>query len=171
MRLPFIARLFLTGVGVSVAACAVQAPQRQSAPGALDVATRLHSSTRHAEWAMIPVAPGSADSVAAYVVYPERRGKAPVVVVVHEIFGLSGWVRGGATTDFLAIRALTRTAWVSRPDRIVLKEIDSYMRGRERGELPEILRGALLAAGASTTLLDPVLDERERAIQLVQNWT
>ena len=39
---------------------------------------------------------GPSDSVRAWVVYPERRTKAPVVVVVHEIFGLSSWVRGVA---------------------------------------------------------------------------
>jgi carboxymethylenebutenolidase len=39
---------------------------------------------------------GPSDSVRAWVVYPERATKAPVVVVVHEIFGLSTWVRGVA---------------------------------------------------------------------------
>ena len=96
-----------------------------------------------------------------------------------------------------AIRALARTAWEARPDWIVLKDLDGYMRGRERGEVPAILRDALLAAGAPAALLDLALDEtdgvrrllhwarpgdllvlpvhaldaRERAIQLVQNWT
>jgi carboxymethylenebutenolidase len=32
----------------------------------------------------------------AWIVYPTSRTKAPVVVVVHEIFGLSTWVRGVA---------------------------------------------------------------------------
>jgi carboxymethylenebutenolidase len=32
----------------------------------------------------------------AWVVYPVSRSKAPVVVVVHEIYGLSTWVRGVA---------------------------------------------------------------------------
>lgn len=66
------------------------------APGAADAATRLAASTRHGEWAMIPTAAGAKDSIAAWVVYPERRDNAPVVVVVHEIFGLSTWVRGVA---------------------------------------------------------------------------
>ncbi|HEU4642324.1 MAG TPA: dienelactone hydrolase family protein [Gemmatimonadaceae bacterium] len=43
---------------------------------------------------MIPA--GGNDSVKAWVVYPERSTKAPVVVVVHEIFGLSTWVRSVA---------------------------------------------------------------------------
>jgi carboxymethylenebutenolidase len=37
-----------------------------------------------------------ADSIRAFVVYPERKTKAPVVVVVHEIYGLSPWIRGVA---------------------------------------------------------------------------
>jgi carboxymethylenebutenolidase len=56
------------------------------------VAQRLASSPRHGEWAMIPA--GGGDSVRAWVEYPERSTKAPVIVVIHEIFGLSTWVRG-----------------------------------------------------------------------------
>ena len=62
--------------------------------GSSDVAQRLASSPRHGEYVMIPT--GASDSVRAWVVYPERSTKAPVVVVVHEIFGLSTWVRGVA---------------------------------------------------------------------------
>lgn len=67
-------------------------------PGADDAAARLAASPRHGEWVMIPTGPS--DSVRAWVVYPERSTKAPVVVVIHEIFGLSTWVR--AVTDQLA---------------------------------------------------------------------
>jgi carboxymethylenebutenolidase len=62
--------------------------------GATDAQARLAASPRHGEWAMVSAGPG--DSVRAWVVYPERRGRAPVVVVVHEIFGLTNWVRGVA---------------------------------------------------------------------------
>lgn len=51
---------------------------------------RLLHSPRHGEWAMVRT---GVDSVRAWVVYPERRTSAPVVVVIHEIFGLSTWVR------------------------------------------------------------------------------
>ena len=61
-------------------------------------AGRLAASTRHAEWARIPA--GDGDTVRAWVVYPERSDRAPVVVVVHEIFGLTTWVR--AVADQLA---------------------------------------------------------------------
>lgn len=62
--------------------------------GSGSVRARLDRSPRHGEWAMIRTGPG--DSVRAWVVYPERSTKAPVVVVVHEIFGLSTWARGVA---------------------------------------------------------------------------
>jgi carboxymethylenebutenolidase len=64
--------------------------------GAADAAARLGASTRHGEWVKIAWEPGSADSLMAWVVFPETRKKAPVVVVIHEIFGLSTWVRGVA---------------------------------------------------------------------------
>jgi carboxymethylenebutenolidase len=59
-------------------------------------AARLAASPRHAEWVKIPWGAGSKDSIMAWIVYPKTGGKAPVVVVVHEIFGLSTWVRGVA---------------------------------------------------------------------------
>ncbi len=61
-----------------------------------NAAARLAASPRHAEWVKIPWGAGSTDSIMAWIVYPKTSGKAPVVVVVHEIFGLSTWVRGVA---------------------------------------------------------------------------
>jgi len=60
-------------------------------------AARLAASPRHAEWVKIAWEPGSSDSLMAWVVYPSTsNARTPVVVVVHEIFGLSTWVRGVA---------------------------------------------------------------------------
>ena len=61
--------------------------------GATGVAQRLANSPRHAEWVVVRT---ESDSVRAWVVYPERRERAPVVVVIHEIFGLTSWIRGVA---------------------------------------------------------------------------
>jgi len=70
-------------------------PDNSAIPaGSATVADRLAKSPRHGEYVMIRTSPS--DSVRAWVVYPERSSKAPVIVVVHEIFGLSGWVRGVA---------------------------------------------------------------------------
>src|SRR6476659_1303448 len=67
-------------------------------PDAAGAPARLNSSPRHGEYAMIRT--GDGDSIRAWVVYPERSGKAPVVLGVHEIFGLSSWIR--AVADQLA---------------------------------------------------------------------
>ena len=82
----------------SSAATAVAAAQEQIPPGANEAAARLAASPRHGEYVMVSA--GGADSVRAWVVYPESRERAPVVLVVHEIFGLSTWVR--AVADQLA---------------------------------------------------------------------
>ncbi len=58
------------------------------------VAARLTSSPRHGEWVTIRTPQG--DSVKSWVVYPQRRDRAPVVIVIHEIYGLSSWARGVA---------------------------------------------------------------------------
>jgi len=60
-------------------------------PGALD---RLNHSPRHGEW--VKVDAGSGDTVKAWVVYPERRDRAPVILVISEIFALTDWLRGVA---------------------------------------------------------------------------
>jgi carboxymethylenebutenolidase len=60
-------------------------------------AARLASTPRHAEWVKVAWEPGSKDSLMAWIVYPSTaNAKTPVVVVVHEIYGLSTWVRGVA---------------------------------------------------------------------------
>ncbi|MGH7582738.1 MAG: dienelactone hydrolase family protein [Gemmatimonadales bacterium] len=45
--------------------------------------------TTHGEW--VKYANAGGDSVRAYVAYPERKDKAPAIIVVHEIFGMTGW--------------------------------------------------------------------------------
>ncbi|WP_114211088.1 dienelactone hydrolase family protein [Acidisarcina polymorpha] len=51
---------------------------------------RLDTSPRHHEY--VPLKHGSR-TVQAFVVYPEVKTKAPVVVLIHEIFGLSDWAK------------------------------------------------------------------------------
>ena len=53
----------------------------------------LNKSPRHQEW--VKVTHGSR-TIDAFVVYPEVSHKAPVVVLIHEIFGLSDWARSMA---------------------------------------------------------------------------
>lgn len=77
---------------------AASAGQAAIPAGAAEADARLAASPRHGEWVMVSA--GGADSVRAWVVYPERSQRAPVVIVVHEIFGLTNWVR--AVADQLA---------------------------------------------------------------------
>src|SRR5688572_1371062 len=51
---------------------------------------QLEKSSRHGEWVEYK---SGERTIKAFVVYPERKEKAPVVVVIHEIFGLTDWVR------------------------------------------------------------------------------
>jgi carboxymethylenebutenolidase len=51
---------------------------------------RLEASPRHREY--VPLKHGSR-TVQAMVVYPEIKTKAPVVILIHEIFGLSDWAK------------------------------------------------------------------------------
>jgi carboxymethylenebutenolidase len=90
------ALLVCSGLGaLLVAATAHRAPDADSLPpSAATAAARLSASPRHREEVMIPTPGGVADSVRAWVFYPEISTKAPVVVVIHEIFGASIWVRG-----------------------------------------------------------------------------
>ena len=54
---------------------------------------KLDKSPRHQEWVKIP----SGDrTLQAFIVYPEVKNKAPVVLMIHEIFGLTDWVRSMA---------------------------------------------------------------------------
>ena len=57
---------------------------------AMHSAARLANSPRHGEWVKVAWEPGSKDSLMAWIVYPStNNAKSPVVVVVHEIYGLS----------------------------------------------------------------------------------
>ncbi len=51
---------------------------------------RLDASPRHHEYVALK---HDGRTVQAFVVYPEVKEKAPVVVMIHEIFGLSDWAK------------------------------------------------------------------------------
>src|SRR5262245_17453973 len=54
---------------------------------------RLEKAPRHGEW--VKVKQGNRE-VNCFLVFPEVKDKATAVVVIHEIFGLTDWVRGVA---------------------------------------------------------------------------
>ena len=51
---------------------------------------RLEKSPRHSEW--VPLK-HDGRTVNAFVVYPQIKDKAPVIILIHEIFGLADWPR------------------------------------------------------------------------------
>jgi carboxymethylenebutenolidase len=53
----------------------------------------LDKSSRHQEWVELK---HDNRTVRAFVVYPEVKTKAPAVIVIHEIFGLTDWARSEA---------------------------------------------------------------------------
>jgi carboxymethylenebutenolidase len=54
---------------------------------------KLEKSPRHGEWVKLK---HDNRTVNAFIVYPESKAKAPAIVVIHEIFGLTDWVRSVA---------------------------------------------------------------------------
>src|SRR5687768_3191702 len=92
--LSITAGIVLTALSFATVAHAAEIP-----PGANDAKAALEKSPRHGDWEEIKI-PGSDKPMRAYVVYPERKEKAPVVIVIMEIFGLTDWIRG--VTDQLA---------------------------------------------------------------------
>lgn len=68
-------------------------------PGEAGAKAVLERSPRHHEWVEIAV-PGKETKISAFIAYPERKEKAPVVIVIHEIYGLTDWIR--AVADRLA---------------------------------------------------------------------
>jgi carboxymethylenebutenolidase len=59
----------------------------------------LDKSPRHGEYVDVKN-PAGGPAIRTWVMYPERKEKAGVVLVIHEIFGLSDWAR--AVADQLA---------------------------------------------------------------------
>ena len=100
---------------ISAAASTGTQDNRQLPADATGASARLSFSPRHGEWAIIRS--GDGDSVRAWVVYPERSTRAPVIIVVHEIFGLSSWIRGVA--DQLAADGFIAIA----PDLLTMKNL------------------------------------------------
>lgn len=98
-----------------------EAPAQQSPPSATTPAVKdprlpageeqakmvLEKSPRHGEYVDIKLQ-GSEISLRTWVVYPERKTKAPVVIVIHEIFGLTDWIR--AVADQLAAEGFIAVA-------------------------------------------------------------
>jgi carboxymethylenebutenolidase len=117
----------------SSAASAPEASAQSALPAsASEAQQRLAASPRHAEW--VTVRTGEADSVRAWLVYPERAERAPVVLVVHEIFGVSHWIR--AVADQLAADGFIAVA----PDLLTMRGVPA---GSDGAPDPEVARAEI----------------------------
>jgi carboxymethylenebutenolidase len=88
--------LFVPAMRPAAAQNLVTPPRATSAnlpPSEQDAKAALDKTPRHTEY--VDIKAGDA-TVKTFVVYPERKDKAPVVIVIHEIYGLSDWIRGVA---------------------------------------------------------------------------
>src|SRR5213596_3739593 len=100
-------RLVIGVLGFLAASSWISAPTRAAGlPPSEDMAkARLNGSPRHAELATVDV---RGAPVRVWVVYPERKDAAPAVIVIHEIFGLTDWIR--AVADQLAAEGFIAVA-------------------------------------------------------------
>jgi UDP-N-acetylmuramyl tripeptide synthase len=76
--------------------------------------------------------------------------------------------QAGDRTD-AEIRALAAAVWSMRPDRIVIKEMDSYLRGREPGEIPALFRAELAQQGVPADAIT-VADSETEAVRSAFGW-
>jgi carboxymethylenebutenolidase len=141
-QLFFVAGLIAAGIGAvnarsapvadehanhDIAPAGSSGAQQQStipASGA-EAEARVAASPRRSEWVIVKA---GTDSVAAWVVYPQRTDKAPVVVVLHENMGLNVWTRGVA--DQLAAEGFVAIA----PDMTTMKRTGDLRRDPTQDE-------------------------------------
>jgi carboxymethylenebutenolidase len=151
-----------------VAARAGTSPS-QGVPGipasANSAPARLAASPRHGEWVKFAVGEGTPDTVMAWIVYPSTRTKAPVVVVVHEIFGLSTWVRSVAdqvaADGFIAIAPdfLSRVRGGPTSTELASDSATKIIGGVNSAE-----RNRIISAAASYAMMQPSAEPRYAVI-------
>lgn len=78
----------------SAPASRASAAPEDAPPDAAGAKAALERSPRHGEWVDVKTPEGA--SLRTWIVYPERKDKAPVVIVIHEIYGLTDWIRSVA---------------------------------------------------------------------------
>src|SRR6185437_8984309 len=117
-------------------------------------AQKLEKSSRHREWVKVQ---HDGRSVDAYVVYPEVANKAPVVLVIHEIFGLSDWAQLAAdefaAAGYIAIAPDLLSG--KGPNGGGTKSMDANQVGQAIRDLPNDQITADLNAAADYALKQP----------------
>ena len=124
--------------------------QQQALPASgAEANARLAASPRKGEWVTIRAGD---DSVRAWVVYPTKREKAPVVVAVHDNQGMSNWIR--AVADQLAADGFIAIA----PDLLTMQSVPRAADGESN------LEGVRAAIGRVDQSM------RDRYIQAFGEW-
>ena len=67
------------------------------------------------------------------------------------------------------IRAVAQATAAYKPDRVVLKEIKGYERGRALGEVADLMRSSLIAGGVAADVIDFIADETDAA-RVLLDW-
>ncbi len=125
-------------------------------------AARVAASPRRGEWVKIPFAPGSNDTIMAWVVYPSNvRAKAPVVVVVHDIGGLSVWARGvadqAASEGFIGVTPDMTSRLRGRPSTV---ELPRDSAGKLMAMVNAAERSRIISAVAKYAMSRPSAEQR-----------
>jgi len=81
--------------------------------------------------------------------------------LVPERLGLM--IGNAGDRDDQALRELAQTAWALAPERVAVKELADYLRGREPGEVPRIIRDEFVRLGAGTETVSVHPDELDAA--------
>jgi cyanophycin synthetase len=114
------------------------------------------------------------DGVQVFVDYAHNtdglRGLLQVAVAQRATGGRLGLLLGQAgNREDAEIRELAAVAAEFTPDRVVLKDLAQMLRGRAAGDVPALLRAALLAHDVAASVLQTNLDEEAAARQLL-DW-
>lgn len=137
------------------AAAAAAAPALP--PDADHALAALNASPRHGQYIMIPT--GTGDSLRAWIVYPSRSTKAPVVVIVHEIFGMSTWIRAVAdrfaAEGYIAVvpDLLSKIKLPGAPDSVSMQDgMAAVSKLNPDSVMMQINQTAMYATGLSAAL-------------------
>jgi len=83
--------LLRSSPGSETPAGAAAAPAAPATPAATDYTARLEAYSGHGEWVKYDAADGA--EITGYIAFPERPDPAPAMIVIHEIFGMSDFIR------------------------------------------------------------------------------
>jgi carboxymethylenebutenolidase len=125
-------------------------------------AARVAASPRRGEWVKVPFDAGSRDTIMAWIVYPSNvRAKAPVVVVVHDIGGLSVWARGVAdqlaAEGFIGVSPDMTSRLRGTPSSV---ELPRDSAGKLMGQLNSGERNRIISAVAKYAMSRPNAEQR-----------